>query len=223
MKERFPSAPSGPEQEKRGPEQEDIDLLYRKLKNYEPSGRELARIARALLAQEGMDVTEEAIAAGGSDVDGTPRDISIELDSPGPAGLISCDVSVRDRFIRVSGTTLNFRKRFQVRASPEAIERWQAEQDEKDRAYEAESAERKRKLSEALKIFRPYAAAHLGETLGKAEWEAGAHGLRGVFFKEGLPDGASWIITEEEGDRLRITIKDAGGSVYDVYEFGPED
>lgn len=223
MNERFPSAAAGPEREMKGPAQEDVDALFLKLAGYEPTGDEMARVVHALLAQEGLELTEEAIAKGGEEVDGIPRDVSVEFEGVGQDGTFHFEVTVRDRFNRTSGETLRFGKWYRLKASAQALERRRAAQEEEARTYEAARAERGRKLHAALEVFRPFAAAHLDQTLTGEAWDKEAHGLRGLFLSDGIPAGGSWTITQEEGDRLRVTVKDAKGSVYDVYEFTPED
>lgn len=221
MKERFPQESASAETE-RGPKQDDIDAVYLKLARYEASGNEMARVVHDLLRQDGIELSVEAIEAGGTEINGTPRDISIETDGVGSGGRLDVGVYVHDRFNRVKGETLRFSKRYRLQASPAAIETHRAQEEREARERKAEEAVREARLQQALAVFRPFARAHLGQTLTPEAWTENAHGLRGMMM-DVLPEGGNWTISEaEEGKRLRVTIKDAKGSVYDVYEFDAE-
>jgi hypothetical protein len=222
MKERFPQESASAETE-RGPKQDDIDAVYLKLSRYEAPGEEMSRVVHELLRQDGIELSVEAIQAGSMEIDGTPRDISIETDGVGSDGGIGVGVYVHDRFSRVQGETLKFSKTYRLKASQAALDARREHERSEKQARDAEERDRKDRLEKALSVFRPFAKEHLGKTLTPEDWSGRAHGLGEIFLKQGVPEGGNWTISEaEEGKRLRVTIKDAKGSVYDIFEFDAE-
>lgn len=210
--------PAGPEKESPGPAQEDIDAVYLKLARYAETGQELERIIKALLKQEGFpDIPDSAFTEGFELIDNIPRDLSCEMDGVGSGGDIRFEISLRDRFHRPEGETLDFRKSYRLQASATAVGMHKEELKREEAERKAEALRQEELLKEAMKTFRPYAMAHLGEKLTEEDWAA--HGLQKAMAWAKIPEGGSWTITEEEGARLRVTIKDVKGSVHDVLEF----
>jgi hypothetical protein len=222
MKGPFASeSPKAPETEA-FPSEAQIDALYLKLAAYEESGREAASVVYGLLGWSGLDIPLEAIEAGSLDIDGIPRDIRYETDHVGTDGSLNVDVSVRDRLARVRGETLDFKRRYSLKASPAALEARREAEERVSRERVTEKEARRRQINEALAVFRPFAKTHLGQTFTSQEWASNEHGLRGLFIDE-IPEGCAWTISPEGNGRyLRVTITQADGSVYDVYEFDAE-